>query len=579
MPLRPTVSAGILTVLFAFLLTPGLSAQQAGERFRIVIPDMMPLEGADDDFGKRAAEHLRKLMATLPTHETLTRDEVEDSMDRFDLDWEDMNCARTQQLASAIDARVALCAEYVPTADGSMEVRAAFWDIASAESFEVSPTVVQEDAVAEAARHVFEEFDLYTQQVRAANFCADYARSRQWDDAVRNCDRAIELNPDALGARYHRARVLFETDRNSQALAELERILERDPIHQGALQLAGYVAGTEGWTDRAVSYYTRYLELDPGNAAVRMRVAYDLAQAGDPEGALRLIQVGLDTDPDNIDLWEQYGGYAFTLGQRLAEAASPEDDSGSLTPEARRYYGEAVEAYRRVFEVRGVETPARHLRSIVLGHIRMDELPMAVSVASEAVEIHPDDPTIWSVYADALYQSDQLGEALSALERVRELDPGYRNLDLRQGKWLIEGGELQAAVDLLERVAEAEPARADDAARVILTDAYAKGIQRQDYAYAARVTGAASELPNLGDSMRHQLNFWHAYSLFRVAVEEQEPRTLETAQSTLPTFRRVLELLGDVGDYPSTVNVTLSELVDNVNTFIEIQEAIIKRGR
>jgi hypothetical protein len=78
--------------------------------------------------------------------------------------------------------------------------------------------------------------------------------------------------------------------------------------------------------------------------------------------------------------------------------------------------------------------------------------------------------------------------------------------------------------------------------------------------------------------MLHQMNFWHAFSLYRKAVVEQEPNTLQSAQATLPAFQQALQLLGDVGGYPSSVNLNLTELQGNVGTYIEIQEAIIKRG-
>ncbi len=49
------------------------------------------------------------------------------------------------------------------------------------------------------------------------------------------------------------------------------------------------MSATLGREADAVGYYGRYLQLDPGNAAVRMQVAYELATAGDPPGAMLLI--------------------------------------------------------------------------------------------------------------------------------------------------------------------------------------------------------------------------------------------------------------------------------------------------
>ena len=88
--------------------------------------------------------------------------------------------------------------------------------------------------------------------------------------------------------------------------------------------------------------------------------------------------------------------------------------------------------------------------------------------------------------------------------------------------------------------------QADVAARLIFADAYANGVQKNRYDYAVTGIAAAKQLPDLGSMMSSQLNFWHAYSLYQGAVK------------------------------PS---ITLEQFQNNTNTYIEIQEAIIKRGR
>jgi hypothetical protein len=134
------------------------------------------------------------------------------------------------------------------------------------------------------------------------------------------------------------------------------------------------------------------------------------------------------------------------------------------------------------------------------------------------------------------------------------------------------------AVDVLRVVAEREPERADVAARLVLQDAHANGVQEDRFDYAIEAISAVGVLPNLSDATRHALNFWHGYSLLRIASGEQEPRTVESARAALPKFLEVRALFADVGDYPATVNVQIATFREQVETFIEIQEAIIRRG-
>jgi tetratricopeptide (TPR) repeat protein len=570
------LTAAVATVTPTATAGQDIPAQNLS-RYAVLVPDLEPLEAADRGFGRDAARELRELMGTLPTHEAIARRDIERGLDEVDLDMEDLDCPTARQLAVRMDARVVLCAAYEERERGSYAVTATFYDVRSGESFAVRPTTSNEDGDEGTARHIFDQFDTYVRHLRAAANCEGYAQSRLWDDALRNCDEALELNAEAIGTRYRRARILFDTERQEASLEELARVLERDPIHESALQLAGFVSATLGRTDDAVDYYGRYLQLDPTNAAVRMRVAYELATAGDPPGAMLLIEEGIDLDPSNATLWEQLGGYAMGIGERMNRGAA-EGDAGALPPDAISYYRRAIEAYGRVFELRGAETDPAHLRSIVIAHVRLDEPEPAVETAERALETHPDDARLWSAYADALRRAGRLQTALQALDRVEAIDPAYPDLRLRRANWLLEDGRVLDAVDVLRVVAEREPERADVAARLVLQDAHANGVQEDRFDYAIEAISAVGVLPNLSDATRHALNFWHGYSLLRIASGEQEPRTVESARAALPKFLEVRALFADVGDYPATVNVQIATFREQVETFIEIQEAIIRRG-
>ncbi len=569
-----------IAVLAAILAPAANVAAQDGGRYRVLIPYFQPLEDADDDFGKDASEDLRELFENMATHVAMEKDDIEDEVDRFDMDMDELDCIRTRQLAAQISVPVAVCATYTEGADKSWNVMAAVWDIQGSESFEIDPFTVPEKGREEAAQHIFDAFERYSTTVRSAAICNDYYASQQWENALRNCDESLALNPDAMSVRYLRGRILYEMENYPGALTELERVIEANPFHEDALQLAGYISATEGQDDQARDYYSRYLDINPGNTAIRMRIAYDLAQAGDPIGAMEFIQVGLDVDPENVDLLEQYGGFAFRAALDAQQSLPVDDqDGGGLTPEAQGYYYEAIEAYEKVYAAKGEETPLGHIQNMIRAEIQLDDLPAALDLSQRALETHAQEAELWVLYADALQRNGQLDDAITALDRVMEINPEHPNAPLRQGNWLIQASRLDDAVDVLSRAAESDPQRAEQAARLIFAEAYQNGQQKDDFAYAAQGMSAAKRLPNLSAEMMNQLNFWHGYSIYSAAVAEQEPQTLQSAQATLPKFQQAVELLQQSGDYPSTVNVNLQQLLENASTYIEIQDAIIKRGR
>jgi len=565
----------------AVILAPAAHvAAQDGGRFRVLIPYFSPLEGAKDNFGKDASKDLRELMGTMPTHVAMDESEIKDEAKKFDLKIDELDCIRTRQLASQINVPVAICASYAEQPDKSWMVSAEVWDIAGSESFPVEAFPAAEKGREEAAQHIFDAFEAYSTTVRSAAICQDYYASQQWENALRNCDESLALNPNAIGTRYLRGRILYEMEDYPGALTELETVIEANPFHEEALQLAGYIAAVDDQDAKARDFYSRYLDINPGNAAIRMRIAYELAQAGDPVGAMEFIQVGLDVDPDNVDLHEQYGGFAFSAALEIQQEAQMgvEQDGGGVAPEAVAYYREAIASYDKVFQAKGAETPVGHLRNIVSAHIQLEELPEAIAMSERVLETHAMEDALWVLYADALQRSDRLDDAIAALDRVMEINPDHPSAPLRQGNWLIQAGRLQDAVAVLSKAAANDPQRAEQAARMVFAEAYQNGNQKNDYAYAAAGMAAAKELPNLSVEMTAQLNFWHGYSIYQMAVAEQEPQSLATAQSSLPKFNQAVSLLQQAGDYPASVNVNLAQLLENATTYIEIQDAIIKRG-
>ena len=59
----------------------------------------------------------------------------------------------------------------------------------------------------------------------------------------------------------------------------------------------------------------------------------------------------------------------------------------------------------------------------------------------------------------------------------------------------------------------------------------------------------------------------------------QEPQSVESARVTLPVFERARELMIGTEVYTRTQpTINLPAFLDNIGSFIEIQQAIIKRG-
>jgi tetratricopeptide (TPR) repeat protein len=578
------INSGIVLAVGLLLAAPLISTdhatagQETSGRFRVLVPRFERQNDADKNFGKDIAKELRDQINDLATHRPIDEDELKDALKKYDIKEDDLNCIRARQLANLINVKVVVCGTYTPEGgDKQFRVSTSFVTVETGETFEVPTFLGVRKQEKEAARQIAGAFERLAQQTRAMQFCADYAQSEQWDNALTNCDEAIALNPAATSARMVRAGVFRQTDRLDESLAEYEEVLKIDPMNETALQAAGYVAAQLGQDDKARDYYADYLELDPLNSAVRMRVAYDLAKAGDPSGALVLLDEGIELEPDNVDLWEQYGNFAFAAGTQLM-AASGQAQDAELPPEVEDYYRKAIDAYQRVFAVAGSEMEVSQLRNIVAMYAQLGELDEAIRFGEEALVAHPNEASLWSTYANAQQQAGNLDEAIAALEKVKENDPDAANVSARQGKWLMDAGRVDEAIPVLHEAVERGEQTADAMARLVLGDAHSKGIQQNRFDYAIRGLNQAQTF-DVSPEMQSQLNFWNGYALYKKGEAEQRPQTLESARATLPMFQEARRLFQGASSYAaSQPSINLQQFLDAVTQYVEIQEAIIKRG-
>jgi tetratricopeptide (TPR) repeat protein len=553
--------------------TQVLSAQEASARFRVLVPEIQGQEGADRRFGGRFANELRSLINQMGTHQPIEGRELSQALRRYDLRMENLDCTRARQLANLIDARVVFCGTYSQEGD-NIRVEGSFVT-SEGEEFVVEPVVVPvRNGHRQAAQHFYEAMQVESERQRFSQFCGDYYSSQVFEQALTNCDRAIAINPRAVGSRFIRALTLREMDRLEESLEEFLRVLELDPLHEDAMQNAGYISALLNRPEDARRFYGQYLELNPTNARVRMSVAYDLATAGDALGAMQLIEAGLEIDSEDVELLKQHGSFAFTAGAELAAGRDPPP------AEAVELYRKALGSLERVYVLEGEEMNPAFLVNMVRAHLALREHQAAVDLARRVLETHPEEGAIWSFYADALRGTGQLDQAIQALEHLKGMSQDYPNLAARQGNWLLQEGRVDDAIPLLREAVQRGEQTADAMATQLFGHGVERGIQRENWNYALQTFNQAKQF-QISDQLRQQIDFWLGFATLQAAIPQQEAGTLEAARATLPRFQEAQRLLQGSAGYAQRDGreSTRQQLLDAVQVYIDIQESRIRRGR
>jgi tetratricopeptide (TPR) repeat protein len=150
-----------------------------------------------------------------------------------------------------------------------------------------------------------------------------------YDRAIADCTRALELNPQYAEAYNNRGTAWFYKGDYDRAIADCTRALELNPQYAEAYNNRGTVRFYKGDYDRAIADCTRALELNPQYAEAYHQLAWILAICPDKRyqnatKAVELAQKAVELNPE--------ADFLDTLAMTYTEA-------GKL--------GDAIEAQKR----------------------------------------------------------------------------------------------------------------------------------------------------------------------------------------------------------------------------------------
>ena len=141
-----------------------------------------------------------------------------------------------------------------------------------------------------------------------------------WTAAEQSFKRALELDPNSATAHYRYAtEYLISVGRTKEAVAEVERALEMEPLDQNMVANLGRIYLYDGQRDRAVAHSKRAYEADPNFVISRLLYGMMLNAVGQYDEAISLSEKTLREDPNNQHML-LVSGFAYGRSGRRAEA-------------------------------------------------------------------------------------------------------------------------------------------------------------------------------------------------------------------------------------------------------------------
>jgi TolB-like protein len=238
-------------------------------------------------------------------------------------------------------------------------------------------------------------------------------------------DRAQELEPNLAEANARRALLALDTYELDFAIQQADLALAINPSYTDALNWKYLAVASLGRYEEQEAAMLKMLEIDPMTIIGRMNYIGWLGGTGRVDEGHRVA--------DELLEMSKWGGYS-----RHAEM--------SLVHEADFYNGRAWglkahvedpgDNFTNIFvllgltwldffdEARRISDPLSHLADVAEG--RFDE---AIRKTQRKLLLDPDNETVVSAAANALYDAGRIEEALPLLERLRDFQPEGRPID------------------------------------------------------------------------------------------------------------------------------------------------------
>jgi tetratricopeptide (TPR) repeat protein len=581
------------TLLLTVAVTAAAAAQgqqpAASTKFKVLVLPLTRVGDAKGNFGKDVAEELRKLIVTTPRHEPVDKPEIDAAMRKYGLKTDEMDCVKNRQLATQINSELAVCGRF---AGGGTSYQVDSIQVISAktqQAFEI-PNVTAGTAK-EAATKIFDQFKKVIGSMENLAYCAQYIDSQQYDQAIKNCDDALAINPTSEQGNKLKAFALMQQAgqgenadkaKLQQALALYKKVLEVNPIEQDALRNGGIVAARVGEQETSRQYFKQYLELNPGDVSVRVSVANEANKAKDPEGALRVIEEGLKTDSANVDLLTFAGIYAgaAAFNAQMAAAANATPGKPTEMPEAAKKMYETSYGYlKRVFDVKKGEVDPAIAEQMIKTLVLLERNQEAVDLGKQLVANPKASAAIDVTYAAALLNSGDIKGAMAAYDAaIAKNDPSMKDLQRRKADALIRAGMLNEAKEAFRAAVTAGQIAPDSASNMIWQFALTEPYQKKKWELFSSYLDAAEEFAK--DPMEvSKLKFWRGFMYFQQATALGQPDNAAKAKNALPIYKKALDTLRDGAAYGrSKPEYNYAQMTDYLTKNIEYLNALIKRG-
>ena len=246
-----------------------------------------------------------------------------------------------------------------------------------------------QDAQPEQIEEVLDNFcdEVVVERVRSHSpLCAEdfdelgrnKAKERDFEGAIENFDRAININPDYANAYNNRANVRHELGDEAGAIEDYTKAIWLNPYCEDFHNNLGIISSNSDDYRGARVAHTRAIQLNRRYAQAYNSRGFARLQMGDVPGALKDFTQAIELNADDALAWNNRGDVYFLKLGYLQEARDDYTQAARLNPKnPKTFYNlgiihsrlgnkeKALENYTKAIDRKGDFAEAYHNRGIV----------------------------------------------------------------------------------------------------------------------------------------------------------------------------------------------------------------------
>jgi len=230
----------------------------------------------------------------------------------------------------------------------------------------------------------------------------DLVAKAKYQDAAKEFEKALAVDPDFHAARYNLALAHYNMGKVKESIAEFQRLVNGAYYFVNAHYNLGTIYLREGMVDKAIEQLKIVEELEPGHAEAHFNLGYIYFNRNQLDDAADEYKKGLGIKPDSA---KGHLSLAFIY-------------------EKKGMYKEAADEYQAVLKIEPDHQNARQ----AAGGLQ------AVAKIKESLAANPKDASAYAYLGHIYYARGMYSEARDSYDKSLQIDPQNKTVKEALGK-------------------------------------------------------------------------------------------------------------------------------------------------